>query len=114
MAQNKEPFNRLSDKIENTKEDLRTLIDECVKKSDYQDQQKYYATKAFALTLGGTLIALLCSAYWLVTPIIVKNENNQFITKLEEAIGILQSNYNMLVGIKYDKYKIQNPQKKLN
>lgn len=100
MAQNKEPFNRLSDKLENTKEDLRKLIDECVKKSDYQDQQKYYATKSFALTLGGTLVAFLCSAYWLVTPIIVKNENDQFITKLEEIIRIL----------KYDKYKIQSPQ----
>jgi len=35
-----------------------------------------------------------------VTPIIVKNENDQFITKLEEIIRIL----------KYDKYKIQSPQ----
>jgi hypothetical protein len=81
MSKNNEPFNKLGDKIESTEKYLIGRIDECIKKSEVE---QHYATKHYVLTCGALLIVSICSAYWLVTPIIINSENKQFETKLEK------------------------------
>lgn len=67
---------------------------EYVKKSDQKSELNRYATKSYVLTCGGLLVIAVYSAYWLITPIMIKSEINQFTNKIEEMLRILKSNKN--------------------
>lgn len=87
MSKNNVPYSELTSKIDNTKDDLRKLIDDCVKKQEQQIELKHYATKSLVLTLGMGLTVALCTAYMYITPHIIRSENSLYlITSKEELV----------------------------
>lgn len=77
-------YETVTSKIDTVRESLHNRIneinDKCVKKSNLKD---YYATKHYVWGLCAILGGVLCGAYWLVTPIIIKSENSSFKTQLD-------------------------------
>lgn len=84
MAKYEQLFNEAKKDLDNVRKELDGKISELnkdiVKKSDLQ----HYSTKHYVLTCGAALFATICSAYWYVNPIIIKNEIQQISIKAEE------------------------------
>ena len=92
MSKNNVPYSELTSKIDNTKDDLRKLIDDCVKKAELKSELEHYATKHKVLSLGGIFIVAICSAYWLLTPVVIKSEIIALETKIDELLRIIKYN----------------------
>ena len=56
MSDNNIPYTELTNKIDNTKDSLRDLIDKCVKKEEQDKQLKHYATRTWTLIMGLILV----------------------------------------------------------
>lgn len=69
-------YGEFINQIHETKDDLRKLIDDCVKKQEQQIELKHYATKSLVLSWGVALTVGLCTAYMYITPHIIRSENS--------------------------------------
>jgi len=49
MSDKNIPYTELTNKIDNTRDSLRNLIDNCVKKEEQEKQLQHYATKTWSL-----------------------------------------------------------------
>jgi len=84
MAKYEQFFNETKKDLDNVRRELDSKINDLSKSSVKKSDQRHYATKSYVLTCGGTLVATLCLVYWYITPMFIKNENQQTITRIEE------------------------------
>lgn len=95
MTQEFEAYNKIGDKIDNTKQDLLDRIiklnEECLKKTDLKSELEHYTTKHKVLIWGAILSVAICSAYWLLTPVVIKSEIIKLETKIDEILSIIKS-----------------------
>lgn len=83
-------YGEFVNQIHGTKDDLRKLIDDCVKKAELKSELEHYTTKHKVLSLAGILIVAICSAYWLLTPVVIKSEIITLETKIDELLNIIK------------------------
>ena len=66
-------------------------IDELSNNSIKKSEQQYYATKHFLYGTLLTICALICTAYWYVTPVLIDSKNSKLETKIDKLLEVLNS-----------------------
>jgi len=87
MAKYEQFFNETRKELDNSQKYLIGRIDECIKKSEVE---QHYATKYFVWVSLLSFFVIICTAYWLITPLI-ERKNDKLETKIEEILIILKS-----------------------